>query len=212
MVLKADRDPFGQIIVVAQSRQLQIRVVLAHPLGPLPWALANSGRFLCKTNKAALARELEKNVPPAETIPGPSACIIGGTNPVKTLKGGGKTFAQIADSVLLLVLRKGAQSSRTAVVFYVYWERSVKNAEGCNRGSSGDPQSKNIAPGQNILQWRKFLSNPVNMTSLINFVVDQRKQPANRSKLQDKSLYVTCGEVYYLLNRDHWNEIEALKT
>jgi len=50
-----------------------IRVVLAHPLRPLLWALANSDGSLRKTNKAALARELEKNVTPAGTIPEPSA-------------------------------------------------------------------------------------------------------------------------------------------
>jgi len=58
----------------------------------------------------------------------------------------------------------------------------------------------------------KFLSNPTNKTSLINFIVDQWKQPANRGKLQDKFLYVTCGEVCFLLNRGHCNETEALKT
>ena len=36
--------------------------VFAHPLGPLPWALANGDGSLRKTNKAALARELEMNV------------------------------------------------------------------------------------------------------------------------------------------------------
>ena len=50
------------MIIVAQSRQLQIRDVLAHPLGPLPWVLAKGDGSLRKTNKAALARELKKSV------------------------------------------------------------------------------------------------------------------------------------------------------
>ncbi|KAI4818756.1 hypothetical protein KUCAC02_004058 [Chaenocephalus aceratus] len=40
----------------------------------------------------------------------------------------------------------------------VYWKTSIKNAERCNRGAtSGTTQWKNIAPGHNIHQWRKFL-------------------------------------------------------
>ena len=42
------------------------------PMGPLPWTLANADGSLRKTNKAAFAREFEKNVSPAETIPTPS--------------------------------------------------------------------------------------------------------------------------------------------
>ena len=52
--------------------------VLSHPPGPLPWALANGDGTLRKTNKAALARELEKQVLPAENIPMLSATIIDG--------------------------------------------------------------------------------------------------------------------------------------
>ncbi len=69
VVLKADRKLFSHMILVAQSRKVNMRDVLAHPLGPLPWALANADGSLRKTNKAALARELEKNVSPAEHIP-----------------------------------------------------------------------------------------------------------------------------------------------
>ena len=78
LVLKAERNLFGQMILVAESRQLHMRDVLAHPLGPLPWALANPDGSIRNTNKASLARELEKNLSPAETIIHPSSCIIDG--------------------------------------------------------------------------------------------------------------------------------------
>ncbi len=60
VVLKADRNLFGHMVIIAQSRDLPIKEVLMHPLGPLPWSLANGDGLLRKTNKAALARELEK--------------------------------------------------------------------------------------------------------------------------------------------------------
>ena len=106
MELKADRNLFGHMIVIAQSRALP-KDVLAHPLGPLIWSLANADGSLCKTNKAALKRELEQTVSPAEAIPETSSCIIDGMNLVHKLKGDGKTFAQLADSALNLVLHEG---------------------------------------------------------------------------------------------------------
>lgn len=56
VVLKADRRLFGQMIIIAESKELHTTDVLAHPLGPLPWALASGDKSLCKNNKAALAR------------------------------------------------------------------------------------------------------------------------------------------------------------
>ena len=59
--MQADRNLFGHMILVAENRKLKMNDVLAHPLGPLPWALASGDGSLRKTNKAALARELERN-------------------------------------------------------------------------------------------------------------------------------------------------------
>ena len=52
---------------------------------------------------------------------------------VQKMNGKNKTFAQPAVSVVSLVLLDGLQSHRIDVVFDVYWETSVKNAETCNR-------------------------------------------------------------------------------
>ena len=45
VVLKADRKLFGQMVLIAESRELQMRDVLAHPLGPLgPMVMGHSAR------------------------------------------------------------------------------------------------------------------------------------------------------------------------
>lgn len=212
IILKADRNLFAHMIIIAQSRKIPIKEVLAHPLGPLPWSLANSDGSLRKTNKAALARELEKNVPPAEDMPTPSACIIDGMSLVHKLKADGKTFEQLADSALQQALHEGTDSARIDVVFDVYRDSSIKNSERCNRGADTGTKWKNIAPGHSLLQWRKFLRTPENKISLIEFLVNQWKQPAKRGKLQGKSLYVTCGEKCYLFTINQWTEIQTLKT
>ena len=61
--------------------------VFAHPLGPLPWTLANPDGTLRKTNKASLAKELQKNVQAADVILQTSACLIDGMALAQHLKG-----------------------------------------------------------------------------------------------------------------------------
>ena len=145
-----------------------LKDVLAHPLGPLPWALANADGSLRKTNKATLARELEKNVSPAEAIPTPSTCIIDGMGLVQRMNGNNKTFAQLAESVMAMVLYVGGRSGRVDVVFDVYRQPSIKYSERLNRCASTTVQYTCLARGHNIQQWRKFLSSSLNKTSLIS--------------------------------------------
>lgn len=99
-ILKADRNLFGQMILVAENRKLQRSDVLTLPLGPLPWSLASGDGSIRTTNKAALARELEGNAPPAEVIPEPSATIIDGMSLVQKLKGNDATFSQLAGTAM----------------------------------------------------------------------------------------------------------------
>ena len=61
IVLKADRALFAQMIVIAEARQLSMKEVLSHPLGPLPWSLAAPDGSLKKTAKSSLAKELQKD-------------------------------------------------------------------------------------------------------------------------------------------------------
>ena len=58
--LKPDRTLFAQMIVIAEARQLSMKEVLSHPLGPLPWSLAAPDGSLKKTAKSSLAKELQK--------------------------------------------------------------------------------------------------------------------------------------------------------
>ena len=210
VVLQADRNLFAHMVLVAQSRNLHMSDVLSHPLGPLPWALANADGTLRKTNKAVLAMELEKQVLPAETIPGPSATIIDGMSLIQKLQGNDWTFSRLAELALTQVLHEGVDSHRIDVVFDVYREDSIKNAERENRGCTTGTQFRNIAPGHQIQQWRKFLSCSANKTSLIRFLVAEWKTAKLRDKLNDKQLYVASEEACLHITKDHWSEVAGL--
>lgn len=210
VVLKADRNLFSHMILVAESRNVNMKDVLSHPLGPLPWALANTDGTLRKTNKAALARELEKNVSPAEHIPTPSACIIDGMSLIQKMNGDNRTFAQVAKSALLSVLQEGEKSERLDVVFDVYHQTSIKDAERVNRGADSALQHKNLVGGHYVRQWRKFLCSSSNKNSLIKFLVAEWKHPQYRQLLHGKTLYMTCEETCYKLTKEKCEEVTEL--
>ena len=63
VVVKADRDLFSRMIVVAQSCVLNLREVLSYELGPLLWSLATVDGCLVKTQKSKLLQLLEKTFP-----------------------------------------------------------------------------------------------------------------------------------------------------
>ena len=114
--------------------------MLAHPLGPVSWTLANADGSLRKMNKAALARELEKSVAPAEVIPKPSTTIIDGLSLVQKMKGNDKTIAQLAESTL--AKHEGGDSEWINVVFDVYKDMSIKHSERANGVQTWGSSSK----------------------------------------------------------------------
>ena len=76
--------------------------VLKHPFGPIPWYLANSDGSMRKTNKAVLARELEKETTPAECVSSPSVCIIDGMNVIQEMhcENFSKLSGEVFDNVM----------------------------------------------------------------------------------------------------------------
>lgn len=52
VIIIADRNLFSCLLVIGQSRQMDLRELLTHELGPLPWSLASFDGLLAKTNKA----------------------------------------------------------------------------------------------------------------------------------------------------------------
>ena len=120
MIIKTDCALFAQIIIIAENRNLKVNDVLCHALVPLPWALASTDGSLRKTNKASLAKEIATDVPATDVIPQPSARIIDGMVIVQEIRGNQKTFAEVADNMLSMVLHEGTASQRINVVFDVY--------------------------------------------------------------------------------------------
>ena len=107
----------SHMVFVATGHNLDVREVLKHPLGLLPSALSNCDGTFMKTSKPTIARPVERRVAPAESIPLPSACIIDGMRLVNKIRGDNRTFGDIAESIYMIAIQSGNDSSRKDIVF-----------------------------------------------------------------------------------------------
>lgn len=211
IVLKADRNLFGQMVLVAQSRNIDLEDVLAHPLGPIPWALATPEGTIRKTNKASLVKALTQNVSVAEDIPSPSACIIDAMSIVQKTNGDNKTFSQIAESIFTLILQEGSGSARIDIIFDTYRANSIKQSERERRGVQDGNQFRELHPGHRVQQWRRFLANNSNKSSLIHFLNQEWKTEKYRHRLNGKVLFITCEQHCSLVAENGWKSVDVLK-
>ncbi len=86
--------------------------------------LASADGSLRKTNKALLVKELQKKTTGTDMIPQPYARIVDGMAMAQKMRGDQKTFAEVADSLMYMVLNEGTDSQRVEVVFDIYSDNS----------------------------------------------------------------------------------------
>jgi hypothetical protein len=130
---------------------------------------------LRKTNKDVLARECERNASPTEVISEPSATIIDRMSLVQKLIGNDKSFSQLAGTAMSHAVLEDAKNRRIDVVFDVYNETSIKDAEHANRSAGTRIPFNNIQPEHSIQQWRNLHGSSSNKASLIKFLEEKWK-------------------------------------
>ena len=115
LISKADRSLFRRMMIIGQSRKIEVRELLCHSLGPLPWALATPEGFPRKTNEAHFASHLQKDVQLAEQLLQHSPTVIDGMSLVQKINIGTNqsTFSQVAS--LLLSRRLREQKNRCGI-------------------------------------------------------------------------------------------------
>ena len=124
------------MVHVCQTRDLNIKEVLSHPLGPIPRALATPEGLRRTTSKSTLANELIKLFTTPEKIPRASATAIDGMAIVQKVNGNNKTMRAISNAVLAIALSEAEGSVSTDIVFDVYKDISIKNAEQQKRSNN----------------------------------------------------------------------------
>ena len=100
----------------------------------------------------------------------------------------------LRNELLLSVLNTSSASERVDVVFDIYKQPSIKDAERSRRSFTEGVRFSNIIPGHQIKQWKRLLSCGPSKMKLIAFIADQWKTQPYRERLGDKTMYVTSGE------------------
>ena len=211
VVLRADKNLFSMMTLISQNRELDMKEVLAHPLGPIPWSLACNDGTLRKTSKATLGKILESLVEPAEKEFRNSACVIDAMSIVQKTKGSHGTFKDVAESIFAKVLAEGRGFTRIDLVFDVYREISIKNAERQKRANDEAVQFNNILASHKIKQWYQFLQSSSNKSHLIKFLCHEWQSINFRSKLKDQNLYLGFDEECLLLTSEGVEVVEHLR-
>ena len=128
------------------------------------------------------------------------------------MNGEQTTFGAIAENILAMVLREGYNSKRIDVVFDRYQESSIKNFKRDIRGQDSGIQVQILSASMFVRQWRNFLTNMTNKTSLIRFLVSEWKTKEHSKKIIDHVLYVTCEEKCYKITNEDCHEVLELNS
>ena len=200
---------------MGQSRKIDVRDLLSHSLGPLPWALATPEGLPRKTNKAALAAQLQKNEHLVQRIPENAATITDAMGLIQKINVASSqtTFGSVASTFFTMALNEGGpQSTRIDIVFDTFREIFIKNVERGIRGEVQGVQLANITATQIIRQWRRFLSQMKNKTSLIRFLANEFKKEKYKEILQRqrKVLFITSEEKCWKITGESVEEVPEL--
>lgn len=210
IVLKADNRVFGHMLLIAQNRKLDMKEVLCYPLGPTPWALANADGTLKKTGKASLSTHIEKEAAFVDLPTGPRAVIIDAMGIVQKIHGENCTFGELSGQVFKSILNHSCKSQRVDVVFDVYTERSIKNAERDSRGSRDSLLFHDIKSGHRIKNWKRLLGNTESKNKLIRFLAESWKEEKMRKCLGEVTLFVSVEEKCFEITKDAVREVLEL--
>ena len=133
--LKINRDLFGQMVIIMQNRNVDLKEIFKYPLEPLPWSLSGVVGELHKTNKVAILHHLEKDTTPLSHPSHNHAAIIDGMAAIQKAKANGSTFQQVADKLLQFIISGSRLAHCIDIVFDVYRDSSIKNAERVRRST-----------------------------------------------------------------------------
>ena len=154
--IKANPNLFGQIAIIMQKRELDVREVFKYPLGPFPWALAGVMGDLKKTNKATLLHCNKATLTgPLDLFPDDYASIFDGMAIVQKARATGLTFGELAHQMFQSILSSSRGAKRIDVVFDVYMENSIKSAERLRR-STENLTFQQLIPSYPIKQYNQL--------------------------------------------------------
>ena len=170
--ITAERNVFGQLVILALEHQVSLESVLKYSLAPVPWALATADGALIKTDKSKLMHSLEEksHLVQRPTV-GFDCYIVDGNAVLQAMVSLPSTFGELTE----LVLDQLPRAQRIDFVTDSYHPCSIKDLERSRRGSSKAHLVK--GPSTKVsLDWKRFLCNEKNKRRLCSFLLEEWKK------------------------------------
>lgn len=196
--LKSSRNLCARLLLLAKSRDVDMRIVLSYSLGPYPLSLATVDGNPTKTVKANLMHMLEEMSPECVNhfLPRNSAIMVDAMALLQSLTRIPKTFGELAAHVLsrLLSLAGFHKASRIDFVADRYPDHSIKANERSRRAAQGSTLVNIYGKSQPTpTQWKKYLNSGKNKEAFISFLIDCWKD-LKSDDLTGLILYATRGD------------------
>ena len=197
--IKAERNIFGQLVLLSVENNIDLQVTLSYPLGIVPFSLATADGMPTKTNKAKIMQIMEAGIEPANQPPENEAVHVYDGN--ATLQSLPKSKPDTFEKLALMVFNLLPKTKRVDFVTDTYIPNSIKSFERQKRGSSptfllSGPKTKTPR------DWNGFMSNDDNKTQLIQLLLDEWQKDTYANKLVGRKLFFVCGEQCFCLSSE----------
>ena len=203
--IKAERNIFGQLVVLSVEHNIDLQVTLSYPLGPVPYALATADGMPAKTDKSKLLHHLESCIEPV-TAPASEAVaqVIDGNATLYVLSPVPDNFQGVAETVF----DRLPKSARVDFVTDTYKDISIKSFERKRRGTSeklliSGPKTKTPK------DWKVFMSNAENKAQLIKLLFSEWQKDTYAKRLQGRDLYFAISDKCYQLTSIDGKAVEV---
>ena len=144
VILLADKKLFSRLLIIGQSKNIDLREILSYSLGTVYYPLASMDGSLAKTNKSALMDLLEAKGGDClvDKIPANGAILFDGMAVIQALQSRPPTFGELADTILQYLVKLALQYKCERVDFVIdqYPEIRIKNVERSRRAVGGTQQ------------------------------------------------------------------------
>lgn len=97
--IKDDRQLFMKLAILAKHRTIDTKLLMQYELSHVPWSIANGDGTLVCTPKSKLLQELEKDVPPLDTVPNSGAVLVDAMALLQSLTSVPATFGDLSTFV-----------------------------------------------------------------------------------------------------------------
>ena len=220
VALKNSKALFAKMLLIAKSRNLEMKEVLTYSLRPYPHPLATNEGGLVKTVKAKSLNMIENETEDGSVdLPvGDKAYIFDAMAILQTLTVLPATFGELATNLLDKIVNTGVSLNFSRIDFVCdrYPEKSIKNLERDKRAVDGANVIRIYSEQQRVpRQWKKFLASGENKEEIMKFIFNCWRNADPRA-LKGVEVFLAhedkCHKLTELLGDMSCTEIEELSS